>query len=407
MSSVLLTFLGRVPKDQQGYRVTRYDFGDGQTQELAAFFGWPLQQRLHAERLVIMGTTGSMWDHLFEGDLSFGSAGEEARLALVEACEEMAVTAALLAPLAPLLAQRLGCEVRLEIIPYAHDPAEQVALLRIMADHVQAGDRVHLDVTHGFRHLPMLGILSALHLRIARQASIEGIWYGAYDPDTGAAPVHNLVGLLNIADWVQALHTYDKDGDYGVFPRLMEETAPEAAEALKQAAFYEKINNIGQARGMLRKFRQGFATAAKDPLLQLFAEELLLRTNWVDNSNLTERQYELALHCLDHGDYLRAAILGYEALLTRLVQAAPGRLDPLNHSHRDQIKRDWDEKMRGDRVKRTPTQQAYLDLREIRNVLAHGNRSAFGNIQEAMASEEILSKSLSKAIWLAHKGAKA
>ncbi len=175
MSSVLLTFLGRVPKDQQSYRVTRYDFGDGQTQELAAFFGWPLQQRLHAERLVIMGTTGSRWDHLFEGDLSFGNAGDEARLALVEACEEMAVTTALLAPLAPLLVQRLGCEVRLEIIPYAHDPAEQVALLRIMAAHVEAGDRVHLDVTHGFRHLPMLGILSALHLRIARQAKIDAL----------------------------------------------------------------------------------------------------------------------------------------------------------------------------------------------------------------------------------------
>lgn len=32
MSSVLLTFPGRVPKDQQGYRDTRYDFGDGRTQ---------------------------------------------------------------------------------------------------------------------------------------------------------------------------------------------------------------------------------------------------------------------------------------------------------------------------------------------------------------------------------------
>jgi CRISPR-associated Csx2 family protein len=407
MTSVLLTFLGRVPKDQPGYRVTRYDFGDGQPQAPAAFFGWPLRQHLDAGRLVILGTAGSMWEHLFEGDHNFGALDEEAWLALGERCEQQEVTAAHLVPLAPLLAQRLGCEVRLALIPYAQDPAEQVELLRIMAAHVEAGDRVHLDVTHGFRHLPMLGILSALHLRSARQARIDGIWYGAYDPDTGAAPVHNLVGLLNIADWVQALHTYDKDGDYGVFPRLMEQTAPVAAEALRQAAFHEKTNNIGQARGALRHFRQAFITSAKDPMLQLFAEELLLRTAWVENSTLTERQYELALHCLDHGDYLRAAILGYEALLTRLVQAAPGRLDPLNHSHRDQIKKDWDEKMRGGKADRTPTQQAYLDLREIRNVLAHGSRSAFGNIQEAMASDDKLRAALAQAIRLAHKGATA
>jgi hypothetical protein len=67
----------------------------------------------------------------------------------------------------------------------------------------------------------MLAVLAALHLQVVRRARIGGIWYGAFDPDTDEAPVHNLVGLLRIASWLQALHTYDKDGDYGVFAPLL------------------------------------------------------------------------------------------------------------------------------------------------------------------------------------------
>lgn len=45
-----------------------------------------------------------------------------------------------------------------------------------------------LDITHGFRYLPMLALLSVMHLRVVRAVQIQGIYYGAYDPDTGAAP---------------------------------------------------------------------------------------------------------------------------------------------------------------------------------------------------------------------------
>ena len=62
MTTTLLTFLGRVPKTESGYRKTSYDFGDGSRSEPVAFFGWPLQKRIAAQRLVIMGTAGSMWN---------------------------------------------------------------------------------------------------------------------------------------------------------------------------------------------------------------------------------------------------------------------------------------------------------------------------------------------------------
>ncbi len=100
---VLISFLGRVPKSETGYRTTRYSF-DGVLDEPTAFIGWSLRRRLMPDRLVILGTAGSMWDHLFEKDTNLGTVAEDERLALQEATETKAVTESLLEPLAPLLA---------------------------------------------------------------------------------------------------------------------------------------------------------------------------------------------------------------------------------------------------------------------------------------------------------------
>ena len=66
---VLISFLGRVPKGISGYRPTCYSF-KGAPDEPTAFIGWSLHRRLTPDRLVILGTAGSMWDHLFEKDIA-------------------------------------------------------------------------------------------------------------------------------------------------------------------------------------------------------------------------------------------------------------------------------------------------------------------------------------------------
>ena len=179
MSQTLISFLGRVPKTENGYRPTTYTF-NSEPDEPTAFIGWTLHRRLKPDRLVILGTTGSMWDHLFEKDFVLGEEAENERLLLQEATEKKEVTTTLLKSLTPLLEKRLRCEIQLLIIPYCRTENEQLELLRIMAAAVNTGDLVHLDVTHGFRHLPMIALLSALHLRKVRNADIRGIWSVSY-----------------------------------------------------------------------------------------------------------------------------------------------------------------------------------------------------------------------------------
>lgn len=174
MANTLITFLGRVPETEGGYRTTQYDFGDGRLSEPVAFLGWPLTERLNPDRLVILGTTGSMWDHLFEVDQDLGHQWKSERLALIEATAHGTVSGQHLTQLEPLLRDRFGLEVKLRLIPYCRNESEQVELLRSLADHVDAGDKVHIDITHGFRTLPMVSVMAALYLRRVRNAKIAG-----------------------------------------------------------------------------------------------------------------------------------------------------------------------------------------------------------------------------------------
>lgn len=378
MTTILLTFLGRVPKTEKGaYRKTCYQFEDGSTEPLA-FFGWALQQRLQPQRLVILGTAGSMWEHLFEGDLDLGGREEEARLALVDAVGNKNVTDKHLSPLAPLLSDRLGCEVRLQLIPYCRDEREQVELLSVMSGHVESRDQVHIDVTHGFRHLPMLALLATFYLRSVRQAEIEGIWYGAFDPDSGAAPVHNLLGLLRIADWLEALHTYDKDGDYGVFAPLL---GP-VGEWLRSAAFFERSSNPVKARQALTSWsKRSDRFPLKDPAAELFRDQLDRRVSWYRGPDRAAWEKSLAWQYLGQGDYVRAAIYGLEAVITREVIRRGG--DPGDYDRRDGVREELKQ-----------SQNGFKTLQNLRNALAHGVRPFNQKIEKAMANEADLRHTL-------------
>lgn len=395
MAHVLITFLGRAPRHEGRYRHTSYRFPDGSDAESTAFFGWTLARRERPQRLVVLGTAGSMWDHLVEVDHDFGSTAEDERLALAEAVERKAVVREQLAPLEAPLGERLGVEVRLGLIPYARDEAEQIEVLRVMAEHVERGDTVSLDVTHGFRHLPMLALLSALHLRLVREARIGQIWYGAFDPDTGDAPVHELSGLLRIADWVGALSTFDKDGDYGVFaPLLRADGLPDAQAAhLERAAFYERTSNARDAAKTLANFERVLDAGLPQGIGTLFAAPLRDRTRWYKGRDLYGQQKRLATIYLQRGDYIRAAVFAFEAFVTHLLPEGAVAAD---YRAREEAQAEHENANRGDSSK--PAITDYWLLKNLRNTLAHGNAPRDARVKGLVGDEARLRDELTRLI---------
>jgi len=356
-----LSFLGRVRGTRGSYEETTYRFPGGR-EVPASFFGAALRKVTKPDRLVVLGTSGSMWQVLLE-IAGVGEAHEGLWQGLAEACETDRVTQGQLDGLAAVVAPALGCEVRCRLLPYGRTPDEQRAFVRILAGEVPVGARVTLDVTHGLRHLAMVALVAARYLRVVKGVEVAAVYYGALDmprPKDAPAPVLDLAGLLEITDWIEALATFEHSGDYGPFGELYErDGAPErTTKLLEEAAFFERTTNPVKAREKLTTlFNQ--RDRLDTPVGGLFADALMERIAWFRRPSRAEQERDLAYTYLARGDYLRAALYGQEAYLSQEVAARRGAVD-------DYLERE--------RVRDAATDPAFHKLKQVRNALAHGLR---------------------------------
>ncbi len=314
--TTLISLLGKGKNDPvTGYKTARYRFDSNTLSEQEPFFGLALARHIRPQRLVVAGTAGSMWDVL----LQHQAAGDDTVLQLMEAVEQESITQELLTACEPHLSARLGLPVTCLLIPYARDEDEQVAILQALADALSEREQVVIDVTHGFRHLPMLALVAARYLARVRQVQVQELYYGALEMTIhGETPVLQLGSMLQMLDWVESLATYEKDGDYGVFAPLLQRDGMDAKQAalLKQAAFYERTGNPVQAQQKLGSMIESVKNHG-GALGRLFRDTLTRRISWFRKGNRSDWERALGNAYLERGDYLRAATYLHESNLTR------------------------------------------------------------------------------------------
>ena len=357
MPTTLISLIGKSRLDPQtGYPTARYRYPDGQVRE-TPFFGMGLKDCIQPDRLVIAGTRGSMWDVFFDHQ----NAGDDI-LPLIDAVAAANVTPDLLTAPAQQLSQRFGIPVQCLLIPYAENEMQQAQILLALADAVQPGDNIVLDITHGFRHLPMLALVAARYLKYVRRVKVQGVYYGARELSHGdEAPVLNLNGMLQMLDWVESLAIYERSGDYGVFASLFEADgmAPDRAAMLAEAAYFERSNRPALAAP---KISSAFNHIREHTgsLGQLFSEPLSKNISWF-KSERSEWELALADRYLERGDYMRAIIFMHEAAITREVWMQRG--DPNNYAEREEM------------TKSLRSKYEFRQLKDLRNSMAHGTRA--------------------------------
>ena len=375
----LISLLGKSKLDAQtGYRTAKYRFSDGTTREVP-FFGLGLMDCIKPAKLILAGTSGSMWDVFFDHQKT----GDEALLPLIDAVASESVTPDMLAVHEQRLSEKFGIPVQCILISYARDASEQAAVLTRLAEAVQPGENIVLDITHGFRHLPMLALVAARYLTHVRRVSVKDVYYGALEmTQDGQTPVLNLGGMLQMLDWVEALAVYDKSSDYGVFSGLLQADGmqPTRAQMLAQAAYFERSNNPVQARqNLMGAFNP--VQAHQGTLGRLFSEPLARNIEWIRHGDRADWELALADRCLARKDYLRAAIYLFEGLVSHAVR-----------QQGDNITRFDDRE-----AARKLAQQDLPDakrLARLRNALAHGVRPSDPEIKRLLQDEQTLAQEL-------------
>lgn len=386
--STLISLIGKSKADPQtGYRKAHYSFEPGFSRTVS-FFGLALLDYAKPDRLILAGTAGSMWDVFFEHQHT----DDETALALMDAVEKEAVTAPMLAIHEQRLSEKLGIPVQCLLISYARDEAEQTTILTDLAEHLAPGEKIILDVTHGFRHLPMLALVAARYLARVRNVQVQEVYYGALemtDPATRQTPVLRLSAMLHMLDWVDALAVYEHSGNYGVFAPLLQQDGMPAdrANMLAQAAYFERNGNPVQAKQSL----SGAHNHVRDhqgPLGQLFKTTLTEHIGWFRQGSRADWELALADRYLARQDYLRAITYLCEAYISRATEKMNGNVNQFED-------RDW-------AFKEADKNQDVWLLKHLRNAMTHGvrtdNRDAKRLLQDQQALDSKL-RSLRKSLF--------
>ena len=370
MPHTLVTFLGKGRDNvRTGYREACYRFDNG-TERRTPFFGLALTEQLQPDTLVILGTRGSQWGVLVE-NLALEGEDEEARIALMDAETHAQIDQPLIDRVTPLLTRAVRKPVTPRLIAYGREASEQNAILQTIADVVPRG-AVSFDLTHGFRHLGMVGFLSAFMLERIGRMVVRGLWYGALDmSEDGVTPVIRLDGLSAVQRWIDALDRFDATGDYAVFSDLLvaDGVPQDKAECLSVAAFHERTFNLSDAARKLNTFLSVMEHQLPGAS-GLFQDRLRERLAWVKEGGLASYQRKLAYQYLGRADFVRAAIFGWEAFVTKECEARG--CDPNDFTSRETVAAELEDELKQDRHPDWK-REAYWTLKNLRNALAHGN----------------------------------
>lgn len=87
-------------------------------------------------------------------------------------------------------------------------------IFKTIYEKLEEGDRVYLDITHGFRYIPMLVMVLLNYAKFLKHIKVMGVLYGSWEdhnPD-GTVPLVDLLSISGLLDWTAAADQYISAG---------------------------------------------------------------------------------------------------------------------------------------------------------------------------------------------------
>jgi len=145
-------------------------------------------------------------------------------------------------------------------IPDGKSEAELWEIFAAISKAVQEGDEIAFDITHGFRSLPMIAMLTIAYLKQVKGVKVQYVLYGAYEArDNQGAPVFDLTPFADLLDWLAAAKMFITTGDSSELGQLIQEIQNDAYR--NRGAYGE---NLPRA---LKNFGAALAEVSHDLLL--------------------------------------------------------------------------------------------------------------------------------------------
>ncbi|PPT10175.1 CRISPR-associated protein [Geitlerinema sp. FC II] len=142
-------------------------------------------------------------------------------------------------------------------IPERNSPDDVWTIFSRINECLEEGDRVIFDITHSFRSVPIVALLSVSYFRVVRNITIEGLLYGAFEAkENGITPTFDLLPVVRLLDWLTATDQFIKTGNGRDLSALLQSSGTETKQLGK------RIEEISQDLQLLRPMNLMQASAA-------------------------------------------------------------------------------------------------------------------------------------------------
>ena len=173
------------------------------------------------------------------------------------------------------------------VIPFGTNHQEFWKMFEILSKLDVENKDIYMDLTHGFRSIPLFISTVMNFFEKVKNAKIKGVYYGMFEVKTDVKPVVDMLPILEMNKWIEGYTLYREYGDSRKMADLIE-------EKYKQIPTEEKRNyqNLGRLPKVLEKSSKAFGFTALDFYIKSLNDVINVSKNLEDiPSNLKAMEF--------------------------------------------------------------------------------------------------------------------
>ncbi len=369
MKKVLISTLGRGQKEngKYDYKEGVYFLPDGR-EVRTKLVSKALIDYIKPDEIYILGTRESLWD----------------------------------------LADELIGSYRKVLIPYGINKEEFWEMFRIINKEVDvSGKDIYLDITHGFRTIPLLVSTVVNLFSKVKGARVKGLFYGIFEAkdEKGRIPVVDLLPILELNEWIEGFTLFKNYGDGDFLAELIEEKL----SGLKPE-FRREAGDLKKLSKLLRKYSQAVGFTAVN-FIPKFTDQVVRIINNIKSvpadfnsvellkASLNEtyeevkkedaeewkNQYKIVKWLFNKRRYSQATIALEECIFTYVLEKMG--INYLEKEIREKLSKAFREDEKKNKFFSPELNSLFSKIRDLRNMTGHAfmqKKATEGHIKDAI-----------------------
>lgn len=289
--------------------------------------------------ITFLGIRPQQTTYRYEGKKYQGRVFAEAMLQFLTFDRMLVLTTREADQVYPILEEQNDPRIQKVSIPTGRNNAEMWVIFDRVIEHIQEGEEVTFDITHGLRSIPFLAFLFAAYLKSAKNVTLRAILYGALDlkekvDGEDVAPVLDLSRFAAMLDWINASDQFVQTGNANRLAQLLanvneQKRAAETLQKVSQAAFlcqpFSLMKESVSLPAELERAANSFShTSQPFRVLSEKINGVFKQFALADPLNkpveFIHREWRLIEWYREHGQLLHAITLAREVMLDAIAQ---------------------------------------------------------------------------------------